>query len=328
MVFQMMVRVPESAPKDFHLFFFWNLENFFDWRDDEQSDSPSDAEFSSRGARHWTQRKFQTKCHAVSKALLRAGDVFGRLPDVVGFAEVENCFVLERLLKSTTLRKLDYRIVHFDSPDPRGIDVALLYRSSVFKLLHARPLPVKNPDPEGETLLTRDLLLVALRNLPEEKDSLVVLVNHHPSKFGGGATDWRRRAALTRLRSVADSLQASGMRNVVAMGDFNDTPDSPAFDILHPDTGSPGRGLWSKAEQVFRKGEGTIRYDGRWELIDLFFVSESLRAGSEMQIMHLPFLTTQDSAHSGEKPLRTYSGPRYIGGVSDHCPVVLIVHRP
>ena len=116
---------------------FWNVENFFDWRND--STTVSDAEFSAVGERHWTWKRFQAKANAFAKALMWVGSETGRLPDIVGLEEVENAFVLRQVLQKTLLRKLDYQYVHYDSPDRRGIDVALLYRSSVLELLEAKP---------------------------------------------------------------------------------------------------------------------------------------------------------------------------------------------
>ena len=301
---------------------FWNLENFFDWRRDSLSLSESDAEFSSFGKRHWTKRRFLAKCNAVAKSLLWVKDEEGALPDVIGIAEVENRFVLERLLRDTQLYKTDYRIVHFDSPDPRGIDVALLYRSSRLTLLCAKPLGVgSGMDPPFRT---RDILLAEFRR--PGGDSVAFLVNHHPSKYGG-KTSSRREVALRRLRSATDSLQKAGLMNIVAMGDFNDTPDNPAFGILTDGGSWP---LVNLAERLAEKGEGTIRYSGKWEMIDMFFVSQALAERNlmlEMKVLRVPFLMTRDNAHSGEKPLRTYTGPRYVGGVSDHCPIVVYFNK-
>lgn len=129
--------------------------------------------------------------------------------------------------------------------------------------------------------------------------------------------------ALLRLRNATDSLQNAGLRNIVAMGDFNDTPDNPAFGILTDGQPYP---LLNIAAPLAERGEGTIRYSGKWEMIDMFFASENLMLNGHihgMKVLRLPFLMTRDNAHSGEKPLRTYSGPRYIGGVSDHCPIVV-----
>lgn len=307
-----------AAGEDRLLVMFWNLENYFDWRRDTLSLGESDAEFSSFGKRHWTRRRFIAKSNAVAKSVFWIKDAFGALPDVIGVAEVENRFVLERLTRDTQLYKTGYGIVHFDSPDPRGIDVALLYRSSRLELLKAKPLEVGGEsDPPFRT---RDILLAVFRKA--DGDSVAFLVNHHPSKYGG-KTSGRREAALRRLRAATDSLQNAGFMNIVAMGDFNDTPDNPAFGIL---TGGNPYPLVNLAAKSAEDGEGTIRYSGKWEMIDMFFVSGSLAGGGKvrgMSVVRIPFLMTRDSAHSGEKPLRTYTGPRYVGGVSDHCPIVV-----
>ena len=301
------LRNPEPEGEAFIV--FWNLENFFDWKAGNGGE-----EFSSYSKRHWTKRKFEAKCNAVAKALLWIADKEGGLPDIVGLAEVENRFVLKRLLEDTALRKAEYSIIHYDSPDPRGIDVALLYRESRLSLLDSKPLHIPS-------LETRDILLATF--LTANNDSLAVLVNHHPSKYGKDS-GWKREAALWRLRSATDSLSAEGYKHIVAMGDFNDTPDNPAFGIL---TGPGGPGaLEDLAFPLWKKGIGSIKYSGKWELIDLFFVSEALvneRRISPMEIIRVPFLSARDNTHSGEKPLRTYTGPRYSGGVSDHRPVMI-----
>lgn len=308
-----------QPPQDSLRVLFWNLENYFDWRCD--STRVADIEFSSRGARHWTRKRFTAKSNAIAKGLLWAGSRQGGLPDLVGLAEVENAFVLRRLLQTTALRKLDYRIVHFDSPDPRGIDVALLYRSSRLALTEAKPCHLYQAD--SSILATRDILLARFRT-SAGKD-VAVLVNHHPSKYGGAALSApRRRIAVERLKQLADSLLQSGVPHLVAMGDMNDTPDNPLFGLLEPS-------LKNLALPLHQKGEGTIKFEGQWQLIDMLFVSKDLAAGP-MEILHIPFLLTADKSYGGYKPLRTYAGPRYLGGVSDHCPVwltlVLSAPRP
>ncbi|MBP3256441.1 MAG: endonuclease/exonuclease/phosphatase family protein [Bacteroidales bacterium] len=286
---------------------FWNLENFFDNRND--STSVSEGEFSSFGERHWSRRKFETKSRAIAKGILWAASQEGGLPDVIGLTEVENYYVLWHLLRRTPLRKLDYSIVHFDSPDPRGIDVALLYRTSRLKKADAKPCHLYNPD--STVMATRDILLFVGR---QEEKKTAFLVNHHPSKYGGAAiSEPRREMAVRRLAFLADSLRLSGITRIVAMGDFNDTPANPVYKLLEP-------GLRNLAEPLWRQGKGTIKYDGEWELIDMFFVSEECRTEG-MKILQIPFLQAPDKGHAGTKPLRTYSGPRYIGGVSDHCPI-------
>ena len=292
---------------------FWNVENFFDYVDGGTGES--DREFSSMGARHWTKRKFQAKCDAIAKSVLWIGDCYGRLPDVIGLAEVENRNVLYKLLNNTLLRKYDYGIVHHDSGDRRGIDVALLYRKSVFrKVSHS----LKVPEYEGARMATRDMLQVCLESGAGQKINAIVC--HHPSKYGGSEeSDGRRNAAMNALRKMCDSLLLTDYGvPVVAMGDFNDSPDGDQFAVLDG-------ALCNKSMELFNDGQGTIRYKGKWELIDMFMVSKDLEAKSRMHILQVPFLMTYDRSYPGMKPLRTYSGPRYIGGVSDHCPVVLCI---
>ena len=293
---------------------FWNLENFFDNRND--STSVSDAEFSSYGERHWSRRKFHAKCQAIAKGILWTAGEKGGLPDVIGVAEVENRRVLQRLLYNTALHKLDYKIIHFESSDPRGIDVALLYRTTRLKRIRAKPCHLYSVD--STILRTRDILLAEF----EQPDGtpIAFLVNHHPSKYGGASVSEARRAiAVARLKQLADSLQTVGIEQIVSMGDFNDTPANPVYKHLEPT-------LRNLAEPLHRRGLGTIKYDGAWELIDLFFVSPKVRTAG-MEIVTIPFLQTADGSHAGSKPLRTFSGPRYIGGVSDHCPIWLEIPR-
>lgn len=300
-----------TMSQDGLLLMFWNLENFFDCRDGGGGDS--DREFTPAGDRHWTRRRFDAKCNAVAKTILWMEGSQGALPDVVGVAEVENSLVLRRLVEDTALRKLDYRWVHFESPDPRGIDVALLYRGTRLRLVDSRPCRVGASVDGRQSFRTRDILAATF--VTGGGDSLCVLVNHHPSKYGGSESSERRIAALQRLREVSDSLSAEGWGRQVAMGDFNDTPDNPAFSSLMPSLHfCPG---------VLDSRQGSIRFNGLWQLIDLAFVTPPLLGNATFRVCPVPFLTTVDSAHSGLKPLRTYVGPRYAGGVSDHYPIIV-----
>ena len=349
---------------------FWNVENFFDWRND--STTVSDLEFSAAGERHWTWKRFQAKANAFAKALFWVEGETGRLPDIVGLEEVENAFVLRQILQKTALRKTGYKYVHYDSPDRRGIDVALLYRPSRLELLDSKPCHLYAAD---TVMGTRDILLCVFRhkfpgrthsvipdltgNLPAYRQQMTdqvgpddsyarfaVLVNHHPSKYGGSAeSEPLRRIAVERLRALADSLAAIGIDRIIAGGDFNDNPDNPVFRLLEPVLRPLHRNL-------FRQGQGTIKYDGKWDLIDHVYVSPSwsdmpateglsspanithpfetrqVISSPTMRILHIPFLLTRDTVHSGEEPLRTYTGPRHTGGVSDHLPVLLEIVWP
>ena len=179
LLFSPLICKAQESEKDGTLVMFWNLENFFDWTD--QGTGESDKEFSSMGERHWTRKKFYAKCDAISKTMMWMADRYGRMPDVAGFAEVENRRVLKMLLESTLLRKYGYEIVHFESGDRRGIDVALIYRTEVFDKIGES---VRTPEFEGEKMDTRDILTVRLRR-KSDGENVNFIVNHHPSKFGG-----------------------------------------------------------------------------------------------------------------------------------------------
>lgn len=300
-----------TEDKDSLVVVFWNLENFFDHTDDGTGES--DREFSSGGSRRWTRKRFYTKCDAIAKSLLWMGDRYGRMPDIIGLAEIENHGVLRKLIRNTLLRKYDYEIIHRESGDRRGIDVAILYRRSSMMPEDTAWIV---PEHEGKRMSTRDILHTGMR-LPDQ-GRIDFIVNHHPSKFGGEeASKSKRDAAMTALKELCDSLNSG---SVIAMGDFNDTPDSPSFGIIEGT-------LTNMAAPLHERGDGTIRYEGEWDLIDMFLVSPELEDMARMEICRIPFLMTRENKHPGEKPLRTYSGPRYIGGVSDHCPIVLCFFR-
>lgn len=285
---------------------FWNLENFFDYLDD--GTGASDAEFTPSGARYWTSGRFYAKCRAISKTVLWTADKYGRLPDVIGFAEVENRGVLVRMLSATALRKCGYRIVHRDSPDHRGIDVALLWRQETLTVTDSGFRRI-------DGMNTRDILYARSRTVSGDRD-ISFVVTHFPSKYGGGATDGKRLSAARCLKALCDSLAAEDAGRIIVMGDFNDESSSPAFDPL--------RDVLVNAETTLPDAPGgTIRYEGRWEQIDMFWSSSGFCGGEKMEVLRVPFLMTADNVYSGEKPLRTYSGPRYLGGASDHCPIVL-----
>ena len=276
------------------LVMFWNVENFF-------TDKPH----------------FRDKCNGIAKTVMLVGDEFGTFPDIIGLAEVDSRQAVQKLLSRTALRKLDYGIVHYDSPDRRGIDCALLYRRSSFRELFSKPCHIT--DTLGRILPTRDILLVILEPLPAAgankvsgvppgagltgRECIAVLVNHHPSKVGRGS-DGRRELAMARLQALKDSLMAEGIRRIVAVGDFNDEV-----------TPAPG------VTPAYPEGAGTIRFQGRWEKIDGCPVLEGFEAREH--IFAPPHLSTRDTRYPGLKPLRTFSGPRYLGGLSDHYPIIL-----
>ncbi|MDR2585070.1 MAG: endonuclease [Prevotellaceae bacterium] len=300
---------------------FWNVENFYG----PFANAPDPA-FSPTGANHWTWRRFVTKRDAIAKTLIAIGT--DELPVLVGLCEVESRFVLEQLARQTPLISAGYRIVHRDGPDERGLEVALLYRSDRFMVLRSYFLTVPLPDP---TQHTREILYT--KGVLDNLDTLHLFVNHWPSKRGGAKVSLvRRMAASNRLRVSVDSIfNLNPFANIVVMGDFNDTPLSKAVKALC----KGGKPLYNLTIPLARKKMGTLRYRGRWELIDQIIVSENLLNTEEpictsvahFSIFSAPFLLIRDDKYLGMKPFRTYLGPRYQGGVSDHLPVVLRIER-
>ena len=279
---------------------FWNVECFFDPFDDPLK---NDDEFTAGAVRHWTWSRFEKKRDGIAQAILAVGDEAGELPALVGLAEVENRLVVSQLVRKTLLEELRYAYVHRESPDARGIDVALLYRKDCLRLLAVDSLRVPG-------VVTRDILYVRFEMPGLTGGLLHVLVVHLPSKFGGArASQGRRDAALQVLDRAVDSLfRLDPESRILVMGDFNDTDNQISGLAAPPFDGEP---------QV----PGTLKYHGRWEQIDAFFVSPSLE--TQMQIFAPPFLLEEDPAYLGTKPRRTYIGPRYNGGLSDHLPITL-----
>lgn len=273
---------------------FWNVENFFDPL--PQTDNASELEFTADGAKHWTTSRMRKKAMDISKLILSLADSSLRPPQMVALAEVENENCLKSLVYGTPLQKFGYRYLHFGSHDPRGMDCALLYRGP--KPIRSRAVPLK--DSSGAVIPTRDILVA-------EWDSLAVLVCHLPSKRGSSEEAQRRRTlALNILKAICDSLSG---KTTIVIGDFNDTRSALSDSLMKP------------MKEVPCTEAGSIKFEGRWEAIDRAFVSEYTNAS--LHIINRSFLCTEDKKYGGAKPLRTYLGPRYLGGTSDHLPVIL-----
>lgn len=291
---------------------FYNVENYFDTRNDPDRD---DGDFTPAGNYHWNRKRYLAKRNFIAKALIATADSLGAPPAVIALAEVENRRVLDDLVGNTPLARTGYRIVHRDSPDARGIDVALLYDPARLALLSAEFLTV-------EGFLTREILYCQLRPTADSSAApLHVFVNHWPSKRGGAASSDSRRIAVSQLLAgkLSRLLAEDPAARILLVGDFNDTPDGEALTAL-----CDSCGLHNMALPLWRQGKGSIRYKGKWELIDQAIVSRQLAdEGASFCIFDASFLQEYDSAFLGLKPKRTFVGPRYNGGVSDHLPVLI-----
>jgi endonuclease/exonuclease/phosphatase family metal-dependent hydrolase len=310
---------------------FYNVENLFDLEHDSLK---NDMEFLPGGSYNWSKSRLYNKIQNISKVMIACGG--WEAPEIIGLCEVENRKVLLQLLRQSPLSRYPYRIVHYESPDNRGIDNALLYRTDKFTMIHSQAFQLIF---EGDSVArTRDILYV--KGLAMHKDTLHFLVNHWPSKFGGHvATDPLRCQAGKLLRSITDSiLESNPDAAIVMMGDFNDEPgDESVKDCLgastdiSPDSYQKRINLMGPLKKL---GAGTHAFNNfsGWEysLIDHFIVSPALLhkdSGLRVRenrawIFAAPFMieTTDDGA---QRPFRTFVGRTYKGGYSDHYPIFL-----
>lgn len=296
---------------------WWNVENLFDTRDDPQT---NDDEFTPQGERHWTRRKLQAKLQGIAKTLAMAD-----LPDVVGLAEVENKYVLRELCNGTPLKLAGYRYVHHDSPDRRGIDVALIYRQDRFRVLRDSVVRVSD---STAGFFTRDILVV--EGVTPRGDTLCFVLNHWPSKKGGEEAEAHRVKIAERLRSVMTELHAKYPEGaVVAMGDMNSTADEApmAEGMAFGDDSINADGVRNLTLRLPRDW-GSHKYQGQWDYIDqvLLLAGDGWLVG-DLKLMNYDHLLTVEKNRPGVRPRRTNQGTRYEGGLSDHLPLRLRLKR-
>ncbi len=318
----------QEQPQSVYRIIFYNVENLFDTRNNPDK---NDDEYTPEGARRWTDYRLKTKVNNIYKAIAAAGE--WQMPSIIGLCEVENRYVLEMLVTGTALKNSDYTIIHKNSADNRGIDVAVLYRKADFFLLDNKFIKIDFPD--GMSGGTRDI--VYLKGIGPPGDTLHVFVNHWPSRWGGQAESQpRRNFTAAVLRFHTDSiLSASPTASIVVMGDFNDEPeDESLLDVLEalPDYTDPvSNKLYNISAGNRKKRSGSLKYQGEWFLFDQFIVSGALLNGSAVmqtspeafRVFNAAFLMVQDEAWFGYKPFRTYEGYVYKGGYSDHLPVIM-----
>lgn len=291
---------------------FWNVENLFDTWHDTLKD---DCAFTPEGDNHWTSKRYQDKQNKIFKTIAAM-----QWPVVIGMAEVENDHVLRDLCRNTPLRKLGYDFVHFESPDQRGIDCALLYRKGCFEVLEARSIYVSDT---AEGFYTRDILLVGgvLRDTVSCGNTCYILVNHWPSKRGGAEAERHRMEIAQLLLHTMDSLRSSHPAALVlAMGDFNASGNEEA---ISRGLGFGGgernpEGFYNLTTQI-PQGEGSYKYKDTWSCIDQAISNRKLK----VELFAPDFLLVDDEKYMGRKPFRTYTGMNYLGGYSDHLPIVI-----
>ncbi len=310
---------------------FYNLENLFDYENDPRT---FDDDRTPEGKDHWTQEIYEAKLANMAKVISEIGqDVTGTSPVIIGICEIENRRVVEDLLNQEALVKKDYGIVHFDSPDRRGIDVALLYQKKLFTPSNYKAYELKIYDDQDRSkrIYTRDQLVVS-GMLDGEK--IHCIVNHWPSRSGGEARSRPKRIrAATLNKHIMDSLFSENpYAKIISMGDLNDDPTSPSIkDVLKTKRNREDlktKELYNPMEDMFKKGMGTLAYRDGWNLFDQIIVSTEFTKKEyssyrfyKAGIFNKTYLATPKGQYKGY-PFRSFVNG-YTGGYSDHFPVYI-----
>ena len=305
---------------------FYNLENLFDTINDPEK---NDEEFLPGGANHWTSERYLKKLANMSQVISQVGNEFTKGgPTLLGISEIENRQVIEDLIKTPALVNSGYGIVHYDSPDNRGVDVGLIYRKRDFTVINSVSARLNMPgEPNWKS---RDQLVVTGLLAG---DTISVIVNHWPSR---GNLPPYRAAAASLTRSLADSLyRVSSNAKIVIMGDLNDDPVDESVNVILGAQGQEQKVkqgmLFNPMWKMFRDGIGSLAYRDSWNLFDQTIISEPLLHGREgswhwykTKVYNQPFLISREGQYSGY-PFRTFAGGAYAGGYSDHLPVYTVI---
>jgi endonuclease/exonuclease/phosphatase family metal-dependent hydrolase len=287
----------------------YNVENLFHPGRDSVN---TDTSFTPDGDKRWSFTRYHNKVENIARVLTDIGGWDG--VDIVGLQEVENAAAVKQLCH--TLRPGEYGFVHYDSPDLRGIDVALIYRTARIDTLRTRAIKVraaKSASHPGE-LITRDILYVCVQ--ADKTDTLHCLVCHLPSQRGGAAeSEWKRRTAKEVLQHAVDSvLTENAQAKIIVMGDMNSTPEEDIAGLSNRMKSTKGQGTMYK---------GTHKHHGQWTCLDQFYTSPALDSLSKVRIYDAEWIMESDERYMGVKPKRTYNGFHYQNGFSDHLPIVL-----
>ncbi|WP_298766976.1 endonuclease/exonuclease/phosphatase family protein [uncultured Polaribacter sp.] len=304
---------------------FYNVENLFDTKDNPNT---FDDAFTEKGKKKWNNKRYRDKIKKLGSVISQLGLNKSKYPPaIVGLVEVENATVVEDIVNSTNLRKFPYGFAHYDSPDERGIDVALLYNKHFFEYLESKTHPVYLKTEEGKRDYTRDILEV-VGNLHGEL--VHILVNHWSSRRAGQLeTEPKRIIAAETVKSIVAQIRAQNVdAKIIVMGDFNDDPTNKSVKLIE-NAGfiNPMLSLWNK------ESTGTLTYNGKWNLFDQILFSENFKEKKEgklyfkhAEVFNKKWLKIFKGKLKGS-PFRTYIGPWYQGGFSDHFPVYTFLKK-
>ncbi|RIY36268.1 endonuclease [Capnocytophaga canis] len=309
---------------------FYNVENLFDTINDPRT---FDDDRTPQGADRWTSKVYNDHVQKIAKVIADIGsDVSKQAPDIVGLCEIENEDVIVDLINTDYLKKYNYGIVHYDSPDSRGVDVALIYKKGVFRPISTSKHVLKIFEPNGKRRYTRDQLLVSGMF---DGEMMHFIVNHWPSRSGGEAASRPKREAAAALnKKIIDSLLAKDPKaKIFSMGDFNDDPTNASFKKILKTEGKKNKvkvgGLYNPMEEMLKKGIGSLAYQDAWNLFDqIYFTQELLEEDKSTYrywkagVFNKPYLANPKGKFKGY-PFRSMSNGNYTWGYSDHFPVYL-----
>ena len=300
---------------------FYNTENLFDYINDPLT---NDVGFLESSAKNWNQQRYENKIYKIGLAISKIGfDDLQKPPTLIGLAEVENDRILIDLIQSTYLETYNYGFLHYNSPDERGIDVALLYDKDNFTVENSEAISVYIQSELGIRDYTRDILKVT-GFLNDEK--IYVLVNHWPSRHeGSDETGYKRMVAAQKVVELIDEIRVNDKdAKIIIMGDFNDNPKNNSMRYLK-DEGA----LYNPMEQLMAYTRGSVNHNSKWMLFDQILMTANLLESDQKGLKFIKAdifddkLLTQNYGKYKGQPLRTYAGKRYTGGFSDHFPVFI-----
>jgi len=313
---------------------FYNVENLFDTENDPIT---FDDDRTPEGRDHWTEDIYKDKVKKMASVIAEIGaDVAQNTPAIIGLAEIENRTVIEALANDPKLLSKDYGIAHFDSPDRRGIDVALMYQKALFKPqnISKHELIIYDNVDREKRIFTRDQLLVSGLL---DGDLIHIIVNHWPSRSGGEARSRSKRMAAAELnKKIIDSLQSvDPYAKIITMGDLNDDPTSPSVKDVLKAKGKKSKvstsELFNPLEPYYKKGVGTLAWRDGWNLFDQIIISEPLIQEDyssyrfyKVGIHDNNYLRNSRGRYKGY-PYRSFANGAYTGGYSDHFPVYMFL---
>tara|TARA_B100000768_G_scaffold181721_1_gene205984 strand:+ start:1588 stop:2631 length:1044 start_codon:yes stop_codon:yes gene_type:complete len=312
---------------------FYNVENLFDTINDPKT---WDDDRTPKGKDRWTSIIYEKKLKNIARVIADIGsDLTNSAPSIIGLCEIENKTVLNDLIKTKALENENYGIIHYDSPDERGIDVAMLFKKNRFSPVSSKTFPLYLSKKNGTIDYTRDHLLVS-GNL--DQDPIHFIINHWPSRSGGQMRSEPNRILAGKLnKKIIDSiLMVNPKANIISMGDFNDNPSDrsikPILNTVFKKTKIKKNQLYNPMEELFKKGYGSYRYKGKWDMIDQFFLSQNLVENSnglfflKAAVFNKKYLINPSGKYEGY-PFKSFAGGKFLNGYSDHFPIYLYLAK-